>query len=215
MTMRTDDLIALMTAGHRPVDTGWLSRATWLCALAALAATALLVLLLFGARPDLASAWVTGPVLAKLLLGAGVAGIALVLFQRSLRPGLKPGRHLPLVALPVAIVVGLALVTLAQAPVEDWSALVFGRHWRACLVAVPLYALVPLVILFGLARRGAPVDRRLTGACAGLASAGLAIVAYSLHCPDDAAPFLATWYTIVIAAVGAIGAVLFSRLLRW
>ena len=57
-------------------------------------------------------------------------------------------------------------------------------------VAVPLYALVPLVILFGLARRGAPVDGRLTGACAGLASAGLATVAYSLHCPDDAAPFL-------------------------
>jgi hypothetical protein len=213
--MQTDDLIALMTADHRPVDTGWLSRATWLCALTALAATALLVLFLFGARPDLASAWPTRPVLAKVLLGASVASIALVLFQRSLRPGLKPGRHLPLVALPIAIVAGLALITLVQAPAEQWGALVFGRYWRACLVAVPLYALVPLVILFGLARRGAPVDGRLTGACAGLASAGLATVAYSLHCPDDAAPFLATWYTIAIAGVAGIGAFVFSRFLRW
>ena len=55
----------------------------------------------------------------------------------------------------------------------------------------------------------------MTGACAGLASAGLATLAYSLHCPDDAAPFLATWYTIAIAAVAAIGAMACPRLLRW
>jgi hypothetical protein len=213
--MQTDDLIAVMTAGHRPVDTGWLRRASWLCALAALALTALLVVLALGARPDLASAWLTPPVIAKALLGASVASIALVLFQRSLRPGLKPGKSLPLVAIPVALVATWALATLVQAPAEQWSALVFGRYWRACLVAVPLYALLPLVILLGLARRGAPVDGRLTGACAGLASAGLATVAYSLHCPDDTAPFLATWYTIAIAAVSGLGALVFPRLLRW
>jgi hypothetical protein len=213
--MQTDDLIAMMTAGHRPVDTGWLRRASWFCALAALALTALLVLLALGPRPDLASAWLTRPVIAKVLLGASVASIALVLFQRSLRPGLKPGKYLPLVAIPVALVVAWALTTLSQAPAEQWSALVFGRHWRACLVAVPLYALVPLVILFGLARRGAPVDGRLTGVCAGLASAGLATVAYSLHCPDDTAPFLATWYTIAIAIVAAFGALAVPRFLRW
>lgn len=213
--MRTDDLIAVMTAGHRPVDTGWLRRATWLCAVAALALTVLLVFLILGARADIAGAWLTRPVIAKALLGASVASIALVLFQRSLRPGLKPGRALPLVAIPVAFVAGWALFTLAQAPAEQWGELVFGRHWRACLIAVPLYALVPLVVLYGLARHGAPVDGKVTGACAGLASAGLATLAYSLHCPDDAAPFLATWYTIAIAAVAAIGAMAFPRLLRW
>ena len=80
---------------------------------------------------------------------------------------------------------------------------------------MPLYALIPFAILFALARRGAPVDSRLTGACAGLASAGLATVAYSLHCPDDAVPFLATWYTIAIAAIAGLGALVFPRLLRW
>lgn len=213
--MQTNELIAVMTAGHRPVDTGWLRRATWLCALAALVLTALLVLIVLGARPDFAGAWATPPVIAKALLGASVAGIALVLFQRSLRPGLKPGRKLPLVAVPLALVAAWALATLAQAPAEQWSALIFGRYWRACLVAVPLYALVPLVLLYGLARRGAPVDGRLTGACAGLASAGLATLAYSLHCPDDTAPFLATWYTIAIATVTGIGVLIFPRLLRW
>jgi hypothetical protein len=213
--MQTDDLIAVMTAGQRRVDTGWLRRASWLCALAALALTAVLVVLVLGARPDFASAWLTPPVMAKALLGASVASIALVLFQRSLRPGLKPGKSLPLVAIPIVLVVAWALTTLAQAPAEQWSALVFGRYWRACLIWVSLYALVPLVVLFGLARRGAPVDGRLTGACAGLASAGLATLAYSLHCPDDTAPFLATWYTIAIAAVTGLGALIFPRLLRW
>ena len=213
--MQTDDLITVMVAGHRPVDTRWLRRATWFCALAALTLTTALVLLILGVRADIAGAWLTRPVIAKAMLGASVASIALVLFQRSLRPGLKPGRALPLVAIPVALVAAGALVTLAQAPVEQWSGLIFGRYWRACLVAVPLYALVPLVILYGLARRGAPVDGRLTGACAGLASAGLATLAYSLHCPDDAAPFLATWYTLAIAAVAGLGALLFPRLPRW
>ncbi|HEV7257242.1 MAG TPA: DUF1109 domain-containing protein [Bosea sp. (in: a-proteobacteria)] len=213
--MQTDDLISLMTASHRPVDTRWLRRVTWLGAVTALVVTALLVLLVLGARGDLASAWLTAPVIAKALLGASVAGIALVLFQRSLRPGLNPGPHLPLAALPVAIVAIWAVLALSRAPADQWSALIFGSYWRACLIAVPLYALVPLAILFGLARRGAPVDGTLTGACAGLASAGLATMAYSLHCPDDAAPFLAVWYTLAIAAVTAFGALAFPRLLRW
>jgi hypothetical protein len=213
--MQTNDLISLMSASAGPVDTGWLRRATWLCALAALSATVGLVLLTLGTRPDFSSAWTTLPVIAKAAFGACVAAIALVLFQNSLRPGLKPARRLPLVAVPLLVAAGWALLTLVQAPAEQWSALIFGRHWRACLVAVPLYALLPLIGLLLLARRGTPVDRVLTGALAGLASAGLATVAYSLHCPDDTAAFLATWYTIAAVIVAALGALIFPRLLHW
>lgn len=213
--MQTNDLISLMTASHQPVDTGRLRRATWLVALIALAATVALVLLTFGARPDLASAWGTLPVLAKALFGASVAAVALRAFQSSLRPGLKPGPQLWLTAIPVVLVASWALLALWNAPVEQWGALILGRYWRACLVAVPLYALCPLVVLLLLARRGAPVDGALTGACAGLASAGLATVAYSLHCPDDTAPFLAVWYTLAIALVTGLGALVLPRFLRW
>ncbi|AMJ60393.1 NrsF family protein [Bosea sp. PAMC 26642] len=213
--MQTDDLISVMTASHQPVDTGRLRRATWLAALIALAMTIGLVLLTLGARPDLAKVWMTRPVLAKALLGASVATIALVLFQRSLRPGLKAAKYLPVVVVPLVLAVGWALLTLVQAPSEQWSTLIFGRYWRACLVAVPLYALLPLVVLSLLARHGAPTDRTLTGACAGLASAGLAAVAYSLHCPDDTAPFLATWYTLAIAVITSLGALVLPRFLRW
>ena len=213
--MQTDDLISLMTASNQPVDTGWLRRATWLCALATLAVTAGFVLLTLGARPDLASAWMTLPVIAKAALGASIAAIALALFQSSLRPGLKPARRLPLVAVPLLPAAGWALFTLMQAPAEQWSGLIFGRNWLACLIAVPLYALLPLTGLLLLARRGAPVDGTLSGACAGLASAGLATIAYSLHCPDDTAPFLATWYSLAIAVVTGLGALILPRISRW
>lgn len=213
--MQTNDLISLMTASHQPVDTAWLRRATGLAALGALMATVALVLVTLGARPDFGGVWMTLPVVAKALLGASVAAIALTLFLRSLRPGLQTARLLPLVAIPLMLAGVWALMTLAESPTAQWSGLVFGRHWRACLIAVPLYAMCPLVILLILARWGAPVDRRLTGACAGLASAGLATVAYSVHCPDDTAPFLAVWYTLAIIIVAGLGALSFPRLVRW
>jgi hypothetical protein len=213
--MQTHDLISLMIASHRPVDTGRLRRATWLCALCALAATAGLVLLTLGPRHDLGHAWLTVPVLAKVLLGVGVAGVALPLFQLSLRPGRNPARRLPWVLVPVLLAATWAALALVRTPSEQWNALIFGRYWQACVIAVPLYALCPLIVLLLLARRGAPVDAPLTGACAGLASAGLATIAYALHCPDDAAPFLATWYTLAIATVTAVGTLVFPRFLRW
>ncbi|CAN7361837.1 DUF1109 domain-containing protein [Bosea sp. LjRoot90] len=213
--MKTDELISLMAAGHQPVDTGRLSHATWLTAVAALAVTALLLVNTLGTRPDLAAAIMTMPVIAKLLFGGSIAVVALILFQQSLRPGLKPRRLAPLAAIPVMLVAIWAAVALAQAPAAQWGTLTFGRYWNSCLIYVSAYSMVPLLALLLLARRGAPVDSTLTGASAGLASAGLATVAYALHCPDDAAPFLATWYTIAMALVSGLAALVLPRFLRW
>jgi hypothetical protein len=213
--MQTDDLISLLSASNQPVDTGWLRRATWLGALGALMLTAVLVVSTLGARRDLAGALMTVPVIAKFLFGFSLAAIALTLFQRSLRPGTRARPLLPLVALPVGFVVVWAAVTLLQAPPEQWSVLTFGRNWRSCLINVPLLALCPLAILALLARRGAPVDGRLTALSAGLASAGLAVMGYALHCPDDTVPFLATWYTLAIAISATVATLALPRLLRW
>jgi hypothetical protein len=213
--MKTDELISLMAAGHQPVDTGRLSRAAWLAAAAALALTMVVVVETLGMRPDLAAALRTVPVIAKIAFGAALAAIALVMFQRSLRPGLQPRRLLPLAAIPIVLITAFAVLTLVQVPAEQWNSLIFGRYWRSCLVNVPLYALLPLLALLLLARHGAPVDGRMTGASAGLASGGLAAIAYALHCPDDTIPFLAVWYTLAVALVAGVSALALPRLLRW
>jgi hypothetical protein len=38
---------------------------------------------------------------------------------------------------------------------------------------------------------------------------------YALHCPELAAPFIAIWYVIGMAAPVVLGAALGPRLLRW
>lgn len=213
--MQTDDLISLLSAASQPVDTRWLRRATWLGALGALMLTIVLVASALGVRHNLSDVLMTVPVIAKLAFGASVAAIALTLFERSLRPGTRAQRLLPLIALPVGLVVVWAVFSLLQASPDQWRALTFGRNWRSCLINVPLLALCPLAILALLARRGAPVDGRLTGLAAGLASAGLAVMGYALHCPDDTMPFLATWYTLAIGITAAVATLALPRLLRW
>lgn len=213
--MKTSELIDLLCATRLTVDPQRLAKGAFACGVAATILVILLVVATIGPRLDLAEAWRTPPVLLKLAFGASVAFIALRLFLATLKPGLSPARRLPSAALPFAALAVLAILTLAQAPFADWGALIFGRYWLACLVFVPLYALVPLGLLILLARQGAPVEPRLTGLTAGLAAGGLAVVAYALHCPDDAIPFLSTWYPLALAVSTAIGAILLPPLTHW
>ena len=213
--MKTSELIDLLSATNPPVDQHWLARTTALYALVSLILATLFVLATVGPRIDIASAWRTPPLLLKVGFGACVALIALNLFLASLRPGSAPARRLPLIALPVAAVAALAIAALSQVPTDQWPGLIFGQHWLGCLILVPLYALLPLALLTRLASRGAPVQPRLTGALAGLSSGGLAIVAYCLHCPDDSAPFLSTWYPLALVIAGTTGALVVPRLAKW
>ncbi len=213
--MKTDELMAVLVAAQRPVDTALLSRNLLVAAALSLVITAVLVVAILGARADLVVAVRDVPLAAKAAFGAALALTGLVAFLRSLRPG-RPARPLLRFAvLPLAAIVAWGVWTLATAPVGDWGALTFGRNWQACLIAVPLYAMLPFAALLAVARRGAPVDLDATGLAAGIASAGLAIVGYSLHCTDDTAPFIATWYPIATAIVAAFGTVAGRRLLRW
>ena len=51
-----------------------------------------------------------------------------------------------------------------------------------------------------MARRRIP---SLAGAVAGLAAGGVAATLYAAHCTDDSPLFVATWYTLAIAALAA------------
>lgn len=213
--MGTDQLIALIAADNDKVAPVALHRITWAVAIAALVACGLMVSITIGKRGDLANASTTFPVLAKVILGTCIAGLALIAFQRSLRPGVKPGWPALLLSAPMVVLACLAFLALSQAPAESRGAMIFGRNWLVCLVAVPLYALLPLAGFVVVARRGAPVDEVSTGIFAGLAAAGLSTIAYSLHCSDDTMPFLATWYSLAMAIEAGLGAFAFPRLVRW
>jgi hypothetical protein len=90
-----------------------------------------------------------------------------------------------------------------------------GNNSKFCMTFIPVISL-PLLLaaLLGL-RHGAPTRPALSGAIAGMLSAGLAATLYASHCTDDSPLFVATWYTLATALVAAIGALIGSRMLKY
>ncbi|MDP9812634.1 hypothetical protein J2W42_005504 [Rhizobium tibeticum] len=80
---------------------------------------------------------------------------------------------------------------------------------------IPLIGLGPLAVFLAALRHGAPTRPRLAGAVAGLLAGGIAATFYAAHCTDDSPLFVATWYSIAIAGLAALGSVLGRRVARW
>ncbi|MFO1333443.1 MAG: NrsF family protein, partial [Rubrivivax sp.] len=56
---------------------------------------------------------------------------------------------------------------------------------------------------------------RAAGFAAGLLAGAIGALAYALACTEMAMSFVAAWYTLGILMVGALGALLGPRVLRW
>lgn len=142
-----------------------------------------------------------------------LAGV--VMMKRLSMPGARIGA-----APMVAALVVLAMLAAAAGQILSVSpgarlALWLGHTWKVCsplilLLALPIYACLVVAI-----RRLAPTRPAVAGAAAGFAAGALAATLYGLHCPEQAAAFVATWYTLGIAAATALGAISGDRLLRW
>lgn len=209
--MRTDDLIRALAAD--PVPAAPVERALWPALALGLAAAVLLFLATLGLRPDFAQAaetlrFVIKPVFPLIL----VAGAMYALTHLW-----RPGKAAPLWAIalaPAALALAIALELVAL-PAQQWSAAMLGENALKCMVSIPLLSLAPLALTLTALRRGAPTRPALTGAVAGLLSAGLGATLYALHCPDDSPLFVATWYVIASGFVAVLGAMIGARVLRW
>jgi hypothetical protein len=213
--MKTEDLIEQLAAASAPPTrrSALIRFALWIATGALV--TLVLVALLLGLRPDLDVAMAGGLFWMKLSYTGSLAFIALAGLSTLGRPEARPPRWLWAMLLPVA---ALAIVSIAEAAAMDrnaWMALWLGDTWRQCPVliftlAVPVFG----ALIFAL-RSFAPTRLRTTGALAGMAAGALAAMIYCFHCPEAGAAFVLTWYTLGIAAVAAVGALLGPRLLRW
>jgi hypothetical protein len=146
--------------------------------------------------------------LLLLLLGAPV-----------LRRLSVPGWHLGAwrwAALPLtAAVWALGLWVLWQAEATQRNMLWMGQTWGSCTLSIAAVSL-PVWALLTLALRGlAPTRLRLAGALVGVLSGATGTLAYNLHCPEMAVPFVALWNTLAVALMAALGAWLGPRTLRW
>lgn len=180
-----------------------------------LAASALLIVGLVGARRDFAAA--AGERMFWMKLGYPM--LLAVLALRACGPLARPfgaGRgRLAWLAWPIVLVGLLAWSALATAPATARAGLVAGHSAAACTGLILAASAPPFAGLLWAFRTLAPVRLRLAGFAAGLAAGGAGAAAYALHCEETAAPFLAAWYSLGVLGAGVIGALAGPRLLRW
>lgn len=213
MTMKTDDLIrALANDGKSP----W--RVGNLLTVALLAAVPVSVVLFFiemGVRPDIATA-IQNPFFdLKFAVTISLALSAVALSVHLSRPEATLRGMILILAIPIGLLLaGIAIEMMLPQPVS-WISRLVGSNSRICLTAIPVLSMPFLAAALVALRHGAPSRPALAGAFAGLLSAGLAATLYASHCTDDSPLFVATWYTLAISLVVAIGALAGSRVLRY
>jgi len=212
--MRTVDLIDLLARDTQPRPPGAATRKL-LTALAA-GGVVSLALVILGLHCQPLEEAVRQP---WFWMKAGYTGLLTIAALVTVRRLSAPGTRLKAAPLVVALIVLVILVLgagqiFSAAPARRLD-LWLGHTWKVCpplilLLALPIYAALVLAL-----RNLAPTRPRHAGAAAGIAAGALAATLYGLHCPEQAAAFVATWYTLGIAAAAAFGALTGRWLLRW
>lgn len=212
--MDTEDLIKALAADTRRSRLSL--PATWWAAagLAAIVAAGVFMLTL-GPRPDFAAAAETPRFLLKFVVAAALAAAAFGTVRSLSRPGADWRPAAACLAAVAALLVTAVIAELAAVPRGLWAARLIGTNSLVCLTYIPLIGLGPLAVFLTALRHGAPTRPRLAGTMAGLLAGGLAAIFYAAHCPDDSPLFVATWYTMAIAGLAALGALAARHLARW
>jgi RNA polymerase sigma factor (sigma-70 family) len=212
--MKTDDLVAALSAHIEPVNRRLLSRTVYIALAAGTVVAFGIMLIGLGVRADLMTARALIFLLLKLAFTVGIVGVASVYLTRLARPGGERRTSSISAAMPFAAIVLLAVISLGLAPSSHWNKMVMGDEWLECLLSIPIIAIVPFAVIIAAVRRAAPTNLARTGAVAGLVAGGVSAMAYAL-CTDDSLPFVAAWYGGTIVLCTLAGAALGPRLLRW
>lgn len=212
--MRTDDLIAAIAA-DAATPPKRLRPAFWAAVGVSVFAAGVVFEALLGPRPDIGQAIGTLRFPLKFVMTIAFALAAGSLAARLARPGSDPAPARVGLAAAAALLAVAVVVELVAVPRDLWMTRLVGRNWAVCLVNVPILSAIPLGVMLVALRRGAPGSPMRLGAAAGLLAGALGATFYAAHCPDDSPLFVATWYTLSVGLVTAVGAAVGSLSLRW
>ncbi|MEI9993037.1 MAG: DUF1109 domain-containing protein [Rhizomicrobium sp.] len=213
--MRTDDLIAALSADVDPMPRRAVGRHLALGLGTGVAISAALLVLWLGVRTDLMHALASGPFWMKFVYAASVAVLGFGLIDRLARPDGEGGVFGPLILAPLGVMIALALYQLAGASAAERMALMMGHSSQVCARNIVVLSAPIFLGLFWSLRALAPTRLTLAGTVAGIVAGAAGTAIYAFHCNESAAPFVVIWYTLGIAAVGLIGALLGRLMLRW
>lgn len=213
--MKTDELIDLLSTNVEAVDPQKVIRNIQIAVIAALVLALVSGVATLGVRWDVKDPQAFRFLILKVCFGAAVAVFGTHYLLKHARPGGELRSWISLAGVPFVAVIALAGVSLVSAPTSHWDHLMMGDQWLACLLSIPIIAVVPFAVIMFAVRMAAPTNLTRTGALAGLVAGGVSAVAYALHCTDDSLPFIALWYGGTVLVCTLAGALLGPRLLRW
>jgi hypothetical protein len=212
--MKTDDLISRLSADQPPPQRP-AGQSLALAAVLAIICAAGVMLLSIGPRPDFAAALGTWRFDMKFVVTLTLASSAYFLLRRAIYPEGFARAPLWIILAAPALLAAAVAYELTVLPASAWWSAQMGTNWLHCLVLVPLFGLLPLVLALWGIRQGASTRPALAGFLAGLLAGGLGAAAYAANCPDDSPLFVMTWYPVGILGLGALGALAGGRVLRW
>jgi hypothetical protein len=212
--MKTDSLVALLAHDLAPVRPLFVLRTLMLGLIGGIAVSAVVMVAWLGLRPDMREAAMTAPFWIKFAYTLILAIVGFRLVERQARASSKAVAALWLGALALVAMVGLGVVQLMP-PDAPRHALIMGHSASVCARNIFVLSLPIFVGLLWAMRQLAPTQLVRAGASAGLLAGAAGAWVYAFHCNESAAPFMAIWYTLGIAAAGLLGAVTGRWLLRW
>jgi len=211
--MRTDDLIARLADTPAPSRAPGRTLAYGLGGGVVVSFTIMLATL--GFRRDFDAALDEPMFWMKFAYALAIIALALPLLLSLSRPTGALTRATYWLLLPVGMFALMAAYHLMGAAPDARMHLVMGETWRACSRTIIILSLPVLVGVFLSLRHLAPTHLVSAGAVAGVLAGAAGTFVYAFHCFENAAPFIAIWYTLGMAAVGALGGLLGRWALKW
>jgi hypothetical protein len=211
----SDDLLDRLSADLAPTPLRALPRRLFGWSALGILASALLMLVWLGLRPDLMEAmgttmfWMKFAYTAIFAILGGLAALNLA----------RPGGSLRRAAIGIVILVALTgiggmIQMLVMGP-EHMRTLVVGGSALLCpfyivALSAPIYAVTVWAM-----RRAAPTNLPLAGFAAGLFAGAAATWVYAFHCTESGMPFITIWYTTGILIAAGLGTLIGRWALRW
>ena len=169
----TGDLVQALVSDLKPVPSVAVASRLAVGATAGAAVSVILLMLLLGARPDLAIVLGSAKFWSKAAYMIATAGISLLVAARLARPDSNTG-ILWLLPVPFLIYVPAAILELVRTTPSDWGPLLLGHGWQLCTWVV-LFLSMPIYLgLWWAFRSFAPTRMEATGAVTALCAAAIA-----------------------------------------
>ena len=211
----TDELIARLSGDLKPVPRGAMARLL-LGALAIGAVIAGVAMVYWlGLRADVETAPGTMMFWTKFTYTLALAvfgGFATIILARP--DGRTRWPWFAALGLAVFLAIG-AIIQLSMMPADQTMQLVVGSSSLLCPWYIVALSLPVLAAILAVMRRFAPANPTLAGLAAGLLAGGTGAWIYSFACAENGMMFLLLWYTLGVAIVAGLGALLGRFVLRW